>query len=340
MKKYIEWIVLLILCLFLCGCHHQKQQPYGSSTYQADKTTASAKKKVQQAKQREKKKNNKKKKNNTSHENGIEASGKALETAKNQLKQGAKEQNNGWKGLETQLKQQISQYQGHWAVCVKDLKQKQSIRVATSQSDSMTAASLIKLYVMAATYEAINDNRLSLAEHPEITGKIQQMIMVSSNEDTNDLIVLLGNGSVEQGVQVVNDYINRAGYTATRLQRTLMDSRYSYRVGENLTSVHDCCRILERIYRGQCVNETASAEMLRFLKGQTRRHKIPAGIANGITVANKTGELADTENDVAIVFLDNHPYILCVMSVDLQNAGQARQNIVGISTMVYQYFSK
>ena len=52
-------------------------------------------------------------------------------------------------------------------------------------------------------------------------------------------------------------------------------------------------------------------------------------------VANKTGELDRVENDAAIVFKDNNPYILCVMSENVNDAAAARQTIVNISSGVY-----
>ena len=56
-----------------------------------------------------------------------------------------------------------------------------------------------------------------------------------------------------------------------------------------------------------------------LLLGQTRRTKIPAGVPSGVKVANKTGELAAVQNDVAIVF-GTHPYVLAVMSSDISSA--------------------
>ena len=41
------------------------------------------------------------------------------------------------------------------------------------------------------------------------------------------------------------------------------------------------------------------------------------------------------ENDAAIVFKDNAPYVLVVMSSGLSDTAKARQNIVDISKIVY-----
>ena len=65
--------------------------------------------------------------------------------------------------------------------------------------------------------------------------------------------------------------------------------------------------------------------------------KIPAGLPDGVTVANKTGELDRVENDAAVVLTENSPYILCVMSENLGDTASARQAIVSISSEVYNY---
>jgi beta-lactamase class A len=80
--------------------------------------------------------------------------------------------------------------------------------------------------------------------------------------------------------------------------------------------------------------------MMNLLKQQERRGKIPAGVPEGVIVANKTGELDYVENDAAVVFRDNCPYILCVMSENVENASVARQTIVNISSDVYSSIVK
>ena len=60
------------------------------------------------------------------------------------------------------------------------------------------------------------------------------------------------------------------------------------------------------------------------------QHNLPGGVAS----ANKTGELADVENDVAIVYGPSCTYILCVMS-DGVAPGIAQSNIIDISSTVY-----
>lgn len=93
------------------------------------------------------------------------------------------------------------------------------------------------------------------------------------------------------------------------------------------------------------VNADASADMLALLKAQTRTGKIPSGVPSGVETANKTGELSAgdglgvVENDIAIIFDKEHPYVLCVLSNNIQNNSSAQETIKKISADVYQYMT-
>ena len=76
-------------------------------------------------------------------------------------------------------------------------------------------------------------------------------------------------------------------------------------------------------------------QMLNLLKQQQRIGKIPAGIPEGVETGNKTGELADVENDAAIVWAGETPYILCVMADQLTDTQAAREKIVALSSEIY-----
>ncbi|MDY3745462.1 MAG: serine hydrolase [Lachnospiraceae bacterium] len=203
----------------------------------------------------------------------------------------------------------------------------------------MKSASVIKLFIMAAVYEQVDHGELELTNNIETLMK--QMITVSHNESSNELVRLLSptGDNHEDGMKVVNQYAEKYGYTDTNQGRDMLDYREVPAKGENYTSVEDTALLLREIYRGTCVNEEYSRVMLNLLKQQERTWKIPAGLPQGVKSANKTGELPDTENDAAIVFGETTDYILCVMAQGLANTSQAQKNIQNISGVVYKYFN-
>ena len=103
--------------------------------------------------------------------------------------------------------------------------------------------------------------------------------------------------------------------------------------------VRDCGILLEKIFRGECVSEEASAEMLELLMNQKNTAKIPAGISADIPIANKTGETDSDQHDMAIVYGPKTTYILCVMSEDFKSGSEAIDNIRSISGVVYNYLN-
>lgn len=190
-------------------------------------------------------------------------------------------------------------------------------------SHKMQAASLIKLYIAGCIYE----NMETIDEPTQ--QMLVQMITISDNTACNNLIDLLGNGDTEAGKARVNLYCENHGFEDTHLGRKMMESND---VDDNYTSVKDCTTFLSMIYHKKL---PGSEEILDLMKKQERKNKIPAGIPEGIETGNKTGELADVENDVAIIFSDR-PYILCVMTEKAANPGAAREFIIHLSTYVYE----
>ena len=210
---------------------------------------------------------------------------------------------------------------GSWSTYVKNLKTGEITNI--NGNSRMTAASLIKLFIMAAAYERIDND--PNVDRNTILNRMGPMITVSDNQSANDIIAALG------GMDAVNSYISANGYDETSLNRLLLTARTT----ENYTSAEDVSNLLEKIYNNELPH---SDEMLNLLKQQTRRNKIPTGLPSGVVVANKTGELDDVENDAAIIY-SGGDYIEVVMSEGV-NTGQAQSTISEISSIVYDEYSE
>ena len=91
-------------------------------------------------------------------------------------------------------------------------------------------------------------------------------------------------------------------------------------------------------YRGKLVSKKASARLIKYMKMQEHRAKIPKGLPKkGVICANKTGELDTVDNDAAIIWTKYQDYILVVMSEDVNKKMLAVPVINKISEMVYNY---
>lgn len=231
-----------------------------------------------------------------------------------------------------------------WAIAAMDLKTQAYSTVNAEQS--MQSASVIKAFIMAAVYDKLvyPNEGTTVSSDYESTLKplLTSMITVSDNDSANELVRKLGGGDFQAGAAIVNEFCQERNYTATHLGREFLATDPT---DDNYTNASDCCRLLSEIYNSSLVNADASAEMLSLLQAQTKTEKIPAGVPSGVATANKTGELADSdklgvvENDIAIVFDENHPYVLCVLSNNIQNNTSAQDTIKKISADVYTYMT-
>ena len=198
----------------------------------------------------------------------------------------------------------------------------------------MQAASLIKLYIMGAAYENY-DNLAAQYGQGNVDSNLRSMITVSDNDATNTLTGYLGGGDAAVGMNVVNEYCSVNGYSNTHMGRLLL---HSNELDDNYTSPADCGHFLKKIYDGWKSGDPKAAAQFDLLAAQERRNKIPARMPAGVSVANKTGELADVENDAGIIYNTQNDLILVFMSEQLSEAGSAQSTIAALSRQIYDYY--
>lgn len=253
--------------------------------------------------------------------------------------------------LENNLKKLLEDADGTWSIYVRDLQTEVSFSL---NNEEMYAASLIKLFVMEkcfADYREMITNDMKSSDDKEASTEyietlLKGMIEVSDNESFNELVKLQNaDRDFEEGAEEINRYLEAQGYTDTGLYHTLHPSFSEYeRISDegNHTSVEDCGLLLERIYGRDCVSEKASEEMLELLMGQQLTEKIPVGLPENelVVCANKTGETDSDNHDAAIVCGPRKDYVLCIMSSDWENSGEAVMTIREISKIVYETLNK
>lgn len=223
--------------------------------------------------------------------------------------------------------------------------------------EPFAAASVIKLGIMLAVYHAYDDGSASPADRVRLRAAdiiggspvlryahagsgytldrlVHAMIQASDNTAANALITAFGFAAINARMQA-------AEMSATRLARHFASDVPKGRRNLNVTTPRDVGRLLLAIERAthEGIDTVASAascrEMVHILVGQEYRDMIPAGIARGVAVANKTGELDTVRNDAAIVDpYGESPYVLVVMARDIEGDAQVRAAIAGIARRV------
>lgn len=232
--------------------------------------------------------------------------------------------------LEEILREQISDYDGDWTIYVQDLGTGSKISI---NSRPMYAASVIKLFCAAAICNAVQDGNLREDEVGDLMGS---MITVSDNFAFDSLVQMLPD-------DYITNWCEEQGYWDTQ-QNHCIASDWAYQVlrtaaQDNMTSVDDVGELLASMYRKECVSKESSNKIIKLLKKQELRNKIPAGLPKGVKCANKTGETDNTCHDSAIVWSDGGDYVIAVMGEAPGFAWSCNGYVVAISKTVYEYFN-
>ena len=241
--------------------------------------------------------------------------------------------------LVSQVQSQLPVSNGSWSIYICDLSGGSE---ATINDSPMQAASLIKLFIMGAVYE----NYDSLSQQygsATLDSYLTPMITVSDNDAANSLVSCLGSGDSTAGMQKVNSFCQSHGYTNTSMGRLLLASN---EFGDNYTSAYDCGKFLKEIYQicsgtTQTPSLLHAEEMYSLLKQQQRTTKIPAALPEGVSVANKTGELSDVENDAGILYnaQGGNDLVIVFLSQNLSSPGEAQNTIAQLSRSIYLYYN-
>jgi beta-lactamase class A len=230
--------------------------------------------------------------------------------------------------------------------------------VSYAALESFPTASTIKVLIMTTAYAAEQSDPGALSEkisfyRSELIGGsdfmsevddgrrftvrqlLTPMIQVSDNTAANMLIGHFG-------VQAINLVGERAGMARTHLARKFLDYGAVVHHHDNVSTASDMGRLLYLIERGarERVSTIVSPEgcraMIGIMLGQTDRDGIPAALPSNAQVANKTGEIVGTRNDIAIVepFGDS-PFVLAIMTRDAFDYRAAYAAIHAVTRATY-----
>jgi beta-lactamase class A len=253
--------------------------------------------------------------------------------------------------LQSELNLLSTRAPGHVGVIVKDLTT--GLSTGVNESANMPAASTIKIPVMVEVFRqmAAGDfdlNRQVTLERPDrddgwgdlvyshpgnrysVANLLRLMITESDNTATNMLIRLVGRVHINQTMA-------RLGLRQTRLSDYI---RSDGDIRGLRTSPLDMSRLLDQMAHDRLVDEWSSRAMIAILTGQRHNGLLPEPLPAGTQIAHKTGTLHDTLNDVGIVYLNNCPYIIAVLTTHLPTLDAGRQFIRGVSRLAYDSFTK
>ncbi len=218
-----------------------------------------------------------------------------------------------------------------------------------NQEKRVPSASIIKIPILIALMEAVDQEELSLDEEYVLkdedivggAGEIQhsmagerysfdflarEMMRISDNTAANIIIDRIGKERVNRKLQAI-------GCKDTQLNRKMMDFEAIKEGKQNFTSSKEMAELLTWIYMGQGMSAKAKEYILDLLFGCEDKDAIAAGLP-GYQLAHKTGTLDYIRGDAGIVFTDN-PIIIVVFVENFSSITQADEIIADLSKLLF-----
>ena len=202
------------------------------------------------------------------------------------------------------ISEEMDKVDGSYQVAVKTLEGASSVDLDyRNTSDSLPAASTIKVFIAISAYE--NIERGSINETDSLNNDIHLMLNRSDNYATNRVIDALG------GFYPVNNTIAKL----TGSNRTSLNRKLAHSGKENMVDVSDLIIAMEELNNPKLISEI-SAERIKesMTDTNTKSSKLLANLPPYAKGINKSGENPDRgqELDVAIIDVGSTRFVLAV----------------------------
>ncbi|HSX39075.1 MAG TPA: serine hydrolase [Candidatus Saccharimonadales bacterium] len=248
--------------------------------------------------------------------------------------------------LETLLTPTLNNYDGNYAVAVKNLSTHETYYY--NESRAYQSASLYKLWVMAVAYQQIQNGRFS--ENQEISAKIEDLIKNYNVDDAyeqrlsetldynlNNALEMMITVSDNDAALLLVDKVGISNITNFLKQNKLISTDMGTDTTQPVTSAKDVADFFENLELGKIAKPQYTDKMLTLLRAQKLNSKIPALLPKEVVIGHKTGELDGYSHDAGIVYTPKGNYIIVVLT-NTNNPKLANQHIAEISKIVYEYF--
>ncbi|HSX16046.1 MAG TPA: serine hydrolase [Candidatus Saccharimonadales bacterium] len=194
---------------------------------------------------------------------------------------------------------------------------------------SMVTASTYKLYIAYAVLHDIEANRFTMMTKlpggQTVKDALKQMITVSDNDAGKALGTLVGWQHADQlAAEVGANHTDLDNYSATGV----VDE-------DKRTTASDLTDLLDQLQAGKLLSPLHTQLVLNLMKKQVWRERVPAGVPDGVAVADKPGWLPGTQNDAAIVYGPKSTYALVIMT-----NGDTTKPLANLSERVYDYLEQ
>ena len=259
-----------------------------------------------------------------------------------------------WQKLEDQIHDVDQHLDGVMGVAILDLTSGRNFFL--HGDEVFPQASSIKIAVLAELYRQVQTNKLKLTDlytvnaadlvqDSDIMNGLTPGVTRITNRDLATMMVAVSDNAATNvlidhvGMDNVNAMLESQGLHQTRLRRKMMDLRAASEGRENVATPREMMTLLELIYRGKLLKEEFTDDFFKVLS----THKdswIPRSLPDDLKIANKPGALEGVRNDSGIIFVQNRPFVLCVMTTYLRRERDGEDAISKVALSAWQMFDR
>lgn len=233
------------------------------------------------------------------------------------------------------VSEEVSSLSGVYALNVVDLKSGDSYGL--NQFETMEAASLIKLPLMALLLKQADDGKInldstyvlkasdktpgsgSLISSP--TGTIvtyRRLLQYMGHESDNTAFTIVRE---HFGDNIVNEFAKSVGMQNTDII-------------ENTTSPADIALLLQKVYEGRLLSTKSKDILFDVITKTIYEDYLPKGVPSDIRVAHKFGTVVHVLNDAGVVFA-HEPYVVVLMTSGIVER-EAQTVLPKLSQIIYE----
>ena len=218
---------------------------------------------------------------------------------------------------------------------------------------SVSAASTIKIPVLVAFLEAVDQGKVELTESLMVTDSVRgggsgnmqyrdngtefsalfvasEMSINSDNTATNMIIEQLG------GFEALNMKFQSWGMQQTQLNAPLPDLD-----GTNLTTARDLALLMAKISRGDILSTRSRDRLMRIMGATTNNRLLPQSLGDGAAIAHKTGDIGFIIGDTGIIDMPNGKrYVASIFVERPYDDPKGKELLHKIGKMFYQHMDK
>lgn len=242
-------------------------------------------------------------------------------------------------------------FPGDTGVCFIDIVSDQKIEFEAEKK--FESASLMKLVVIAEVFRRVQIGEMDLDQ--TLTLKAEQI--VGGSGDLKNLepgtafpVRVLTEKMITQSdntaTQMLTDYLTKEalgkstknlGLTGTTIDRDVYDFAAIDQGRDNYITARDAGLLMEQLAREEL---PGSKEIHTILERQQRNDMIGSGLAQGVRIAHKTGELNGILHDVGIVYAPRGSYVLVLLSDNVSDKDLAIKEFSRLSQSILKLYTQ